>query len=243
MKIIITNDDGIFAPGIIPLVEWAKTKGEVTVVAPKTEQSGKSHGINFTTPIEIQEVDVFPGVRAFSMDSTPADCVRFGIMGLKEDYDLVLSGINRGVNMGVDIVYSGTVAAAFEAAYWDHRAIAISTYPDNLEYASAQLDRIYSFFEGGSLFDKALIYNVNIPNSAEGIRITRQGSPYFNDGFEHLSDNLYIQTGDRVPDLFPDDLSRDVVAVEAGYISVTPITLNRVDENAYKELIYLNGAQ
>ncbi len=240
MKILITNDDGIFAPGILPLVEWAKKLGEVTVVAPKNEQSGKSHGINFTTPIEITEVELSPGVRAYAMDSTPADCVRFGIMGLGESYDLVLSGINRGVNMGVDIIYSGTVAAVFEAAYWNHRAIALSTYPDNLGYAAEQLDRIYSFFERGELFSKALIFNVNIPYIAKGIKITKQGSPYFNDGFERISDNLYMQTGGRVPDLCPTDLSRDVVALEAGYISVTPITLNRVDIDAYNALSELS---
>jgi 5'-nucleotidase len=140
MKILITNDDGVFAPGIVPLVEWARKLGEVTVVAPKVEQSGKSHAINFTSPIEIKKVDLFEGVEAYAMDSTPADCVRFGITGLKREYDLVLSGINRGVNLGADIIYSGTVAAIFEAAYWKTRAIAFSTYPDNRDFAASKLD-------------------------------------------------------------------------------------------------------
>ena len=241
MKILITNDDGILAPGIFPLVEWAKKHGEVTVVAPKSEQSGKSHAINFTEPIEITKCDRFPGVRAYAMDSTPADCVRFGIMGLNESYDLVLSGINRGVNMGVDIIYSGTVAAAFEAAYWNHRAIALSTYPDNLDYAASLLDDVYSYFTSNELFSKADIFNVNIPERSRGIRITRQGSPYFNDGFKCVGENLYIQTGERIPDSNPDDITGDIVAVESGYVSVTPITLNRVDLKAYDELSKLNG--
>ena len=83
MRILITNDDGIFAEGIALLAEWAKTKGEVTIVAPKVEQSGKSHAIDFTRPIEIKSVELIEGVRAFSMDSTPADCIRFAVLGLK----------------------------------------------------------------------------------------------------------------------------------------------------------------
>ena len=236
MRILIVNDDGVFAPGIKPLVEWAKTKGEVTVVAPKNEQSGMSHAINFTTPIEIKKVDIFDGVEAYAMDSTPADCVRFGIMGLKREYDLVLSGINRGVNLGVDMIYSGTVAAVFEAAYWNHRAIAFSTYPHSGEYAGSMIEEIYSFIENNQLFNHAMIYNANIPDEAKGIRITRQGSAYFNDGFLPIGDDKYRQTGERIPDEHPDDITYDTVAVEKGYISITPLTLLRVDEKAYNEL-------
>ena len=139
MRILITNDDGVFAPGIKLLAEWARKIGEVTVVAPKNEQSGMSHAINFTKPIEIKKLELMEGVEAYSCDSTPADCVRYGIVGLKREYDLVLSGINRGVNLGVDVIYSGTVAAIFEAAYWKHNALAISTYPDTAEEAAAEL--------------------------------------------------------------------------------------------------------
>ena len=236
MKILIVNDDGVFAPGIKPLVAFAKTKGEVTVVAPKNEQSGKSHAINFTTPIEIKKIDLFENVETYSMDSTPADCVRFGIMGLKKEYDLVLSGINRGVNLGVDMIYSGTVAAVFEAAYWNHRAIAFSTYPDTKDYAASKLEEVFKFFDENHLFDHALTYNVNIPGNSKGIKITKQGSPYFNDGFKNVGENLFLQTGERIPDEHPDNLDYDTVAVEKGYISLTPLTLSRVDEKAYNSL-------
>ena len=147
MRIIITNDDGVFAEGIRLLAEWAKKLGEVTIVAPKREQSGKSHAINFTEPIEIKRVELMEGVEAYSCDSTPADCVRYGIAGLKRTYDLVLSGINRGVNLGVDMIYSGTVAAIFEAAYWNHNALAFSTYPDAAEDAAKELDNIYNYIK------------------------------------------------------------------------------------------------
>ena len=232
MRILITNDDGVFAPGIKLLAEWARKLGEVTVVAPKHEQSGMSHAINFTEPMEIKRVSLMDGVEAYSCDSTPADCVRFGIMGLKRSYDLVLSGINRGVNLGVDVIYSGTVAAIFEAAYWNHNAIAFSTYPDTAEDAAAALDEIYNFIKENKLFDYNLIYNVNIPKDNKGIKITGQGSPYFNDGFKPLGNDMYIQTGERIEDELPNDLTRDTVATENGYVSITPLTLNRTNERA-----------
>ena len=241
MRILITNDDGVFAPGIAPLVKWASGLGEVVVVAPKIEQSGKSHAIEFVKPVEIKRVYPFgENIEAYSMDSTPADCVRFGICGLKRTYDLVLSGINRGVNMGVDMIYSGTVAAIFEAAYWNHRAIAFSTYPDNTS-AAEQLDGIYKFITDNNLFDENLIYNVNIPVApSHGIRITKQGSPYFDDGFVKLEGDMYLQTGNRVPDTEPDNLERDTVALAEGYTSVTPLTLNRTNLTAFNTLRHLN---
>ena len=114
MRILITNDDGISAEGIRVLCQWAKTKGEVTVVAPKVEQSGKSHAIDFTRPIEIKRVELMDGVEAYSMDSSPADCVRFAVLGMMGKFDIIFSGINRGFNLGKDIVYSGTAGAIFE---------------------------------------------------------------------------------------------------------------------------------
>ena len=236
MRILITNDDGVFAPGIKLLAEWARKLGEVTVVAPKHEQSGMSHAINFTKPMEIKKVDLMDGVEAYSCDSTPADCVRYGIVGLEREYDLVLSGINRGVNLGVDVIYSGTVAAIFEAAYWKHNALAISTYPDTAEEAVGELDNIYNYIKEKNLFAFNPIYNVNIPKESRGIKITKQGSPYFNDGFKPLGDNTYLQTGERIADEFPLDETRDTVAIENGYITVTPLTLNRTNFEAFDSL-------
>ena len=236
MRILITNDDGIFAHGIRLLAEWARKLGDVTVIAPKSEQSGKSHAINFTESMEIKRVELMEGVEAYSCDSTPADCVRFGIMGLGRTYDLVLSGINRGVNLGVDVIYSGTVAAIFEAAYWNHRALAISTYPDSQSEASKALDSIYNYIKEKNLFDFNPIYNVNIPHESRGIKITKQGSPYFNDGFKHLDGDMYIQTGERIDDEQPCDLTRDTVAIEQGYVTLTPLTLNRTNFEAFETL-------
>ncbi len=223
MRILITNDDGIWAPGIRMLAEWAKTVGEVTVVAPKVEQSGMSHAIQFVEPIEIKKVDLMDGVEAWQMDSTPADCVRFGIVGLEREYDLVLSGINRGVNVGVDLVYSGTVAAIFEAARLGHRGIAFSTFPHSQEFASQYFSDVYKFITDRDLFEKNLIFNVNIPDEVKGMHLTYQGSQYFSDTFKKGEGDMYLQVGSRIEDVCPDDIKRDTVAIHKGYISITPL--------------------
>ena len=223
MRILITNDDGIWAPGIRMLAEWARTIGDVTVVAPKVEQSGMSHAIQFVEPIEIKKVELMEGVEAWQMDSTPADCVRFGIVGLEREYDLVLSGINRGVNVGVDLVYSGTVAAIFEAARLGHRGIAFSTFPDSQEFASNYFSDVYKFITDRGLFEKNLIFNVNIPDEVKGMHLTYQGSQYFSDIFKKGEGNMYLQVGSRIEDVCPDDIKRDTVAIHKGYISVTPL--------------------
>lgn len=239
MRILITNDDGIETLGIRLLVEWAQKIGEVTVVAPKVEQSGKSHGIELIKHIEVKKRDIFDGVRAYSVDSTPADCIRFGILGLREKYDLVLSGINRGANLGKDIVYSGTVGAIFEAAALDHRAIALSTFPESLEASSKQLDSIYRFVTDSSLFDFCPIYNINIPQNASGIKITRQGRSYFADEFIPIDDETYAQKGYYTPDCDSEDLELDAVAVSKGKISITPMQSDRTDKEAYDNLLHL----
>lgn len=234
MKILITNDDGIENKGIRLLAEWAKKLGEVTVVAPKVEQSGKSHAIDFITPVEIKKVPFVEGVEAYSMSSTPADCVRFGVLGLGKKFDLVLSGINYGVNLGADIVYSGTVGAIFEASRMHIPAIAFSSLPDGQEIAAKYLDEVYAYITENKLFDECPLFNVNIPNQSKGIRMTYQGSPYFSDRFIHRDGDIYVQEGEPIPDVCPEDLDRDTVALVNGYISVTPLLATRTDMSVFE---------
>ena len=236
MRILITNDDGYSAEGIRALALWARRLGDVTVIAPKVEQSGMSHAIDFTRPIEIKEVDEIPGVRTIYVDSTPADCIRYGIMGRGESYDLVLSGINRGVNMGVDIVYSGTVGAIFEAGRLGHKAIAFSTYVDTIQDAAAQLDEIWGFIEKHRLLDHADLLNVNVPKASKGIKVTRQGSAYFSDDFIRRDGDMFEQVGHKIEDICPEDMTRDTVATEAGYTTITPLMITRTDMAAFEML-------
>ena len=237
MRILIVNDDGIDAVGIRYLADWAKRYGEVTVCAPKYEQSGKSHAINFITPFEIKKVDLTDGVTAYSVDSTPADCTRFGIIGLGVEYDLVLSGINYGINMSGDIVYSGTVGAIFEAEHAHHRAIALSIAKEDPLPSFETLDSIFRFITDNNLFDFSMLYNVNIPKDPVGIKITKQGDAYFSDEFFKLEGDMYIQRGHSVPETAPDDLSLDTVAFREGYVSVTPMTLSRTNTEAFNQLM------
>ena len=236
MRILITNDDGIEALGIKLLVEWAKKLGEITVVAPKVEQSGKSHGIELIHPIEVLDRTSLYGVEAYSVDSTPADCVRFAILGLQRSYDLVLSGINKGGNLGKDIVYSGTVGAIFEAVALNHKALALSTFPDTLEFAARHLDTVYDFVENNKLLELNPIYNINVPAEVKGVKITRQGGAYFSDEFVSIGNNLYKQKGFYVPDSDAEDVELDAVAVNKGLISITPMQNDRTQHDVYNLL-------
>ncbi len=236
MRFLIVNDDGIEAEGIKLLARWAKQYGEVTVVAPKHEQSGKSHAIDFMNPIEIKRVEFLEGIEAWSMASTPADCVRFGIFGLHRQYDVVLSGINRGTNMSGDIIYSGTMGAIFEAGNQHHRGIAFSTTPDNLEGASEYLDKVFNFILENNLFDYSDLYNVNIPEEVKGIKITKQGDGFFSDAFYQVDEVTYTQYGQMIADTCPEDKTRDSVAFGDGLISVTPMTKERTNLVAFEKL-------
>lgn len=235
MRILITNDDGINAQGIALLAKWARDKGEVTVVAPKVEQSGKSHAIDFTRPIEIKQVDLMEGVRAYYMDSTPADCIRFAVLGMKEKYDLILSGINRGFNLGKDIVYSGTAGAIFEGGRLGIPGIAFSTEPNTLDGAIKHLDRAYNFIMDNHLLDENMLYNVNLPNSHGEIRITKQGGIYFHDEFRYLGNDIWEQTGYIVEDN-EGDPTLDTDSVRDGFVSITPLVHGRTNLEVYEKI-------
>ena len=238
LKILITNDDGVDTVGIRLLASWAKKYGEVTVIAPKVEQSAKSHAIDIRGAFEIKKVPFIDGIEAYSVDSTPADCVRFGVIGLKRKYDLVLSGVNRGVNVGDDIVYSGTCAAVFEAARLGIKGIAFSAFFDGQQEASKHFDRAYRYILDNDLLSQNLIYNVNVPNDPIGIRMTYQGSVYYSDEFvrdEAAGENMYRQVGEQVFDEEPNDLNRDTVAIHAGYISVTPLMSSRTNMQVFEK--------
>jgi len=236
MRILITNDDGIASPVLPKFVEWAKKLGDVTVVAPKFEQSGKSQAIDFRRHSEVKKVDLCEGCEAYYMDSTPADCVRFAFIGLKKQYDIVFSGINRGYNLGEDIAYSGTVGAAFEATRFGINSIAFSTDVTTFDYAIAELDNAYGFITDNGLFEYARVYNVNIPTvPAKGIRVTRQGDMFYSDDFVNIGNDIYMQTGEPLG-YDGEDTSIDIHAVLNGYISISPLTAERTDLSAYERI-------
>ncbi len=235
MKILITNDDGLQAPQLVPLIRWCRKLGEVTAVVPKQEQSGKSHSIELHRAIEAKQVALAPDVTVWAVDSSPADCVRFAVLGMKMQFDLVISGINRGLNMGVDILYSGTVGAVFEAAALGIPGLAISTTPGYYSQALSHMDRIMEYIHRNRLLSIHPIYNINIPPQAGDIRITHQGGPYYSDDFPMVSPDLYMPTGKCVYIDRGDD-TLDTDAVKHGFLSIMPLTIERTDMAVYRKL-------
>ena len=239
MRILITNDDGIESPCLLPLAIWAQKFGEVTIVAPKVEQSAKSHGIEIRQAFEVKKVEL-EDIEAYTVDSTPADCVRFAVLGLQKQFDLVLSGINRGLNLGLDIMYSGTVSAVLEADALGLAAIALSSPPKYYVDAIHDLDDVVAYFRANRLMEKCSIYNVNIPAQHKGLRITRQGGRYYSDDFIPQENNMILPKG---KDVFEkaDNMERDTDAVLSGnFISVMPLSNSKVNMDVYRELSYLN---
>ena len=240
MRILITNDDAMYAPQLVPLIRWWQKHGQVTVVVPKFEQSGKSHGIEIHKSFEAKQVTLAEGITAWAVDSTPADCVRFALLGLNQQYDLVVSGINKGLNIGSDIMYSGTVSAVLEAAALDHKAIALSTPPEYYDRALDHLDRVWEFVEKNRLLEKHPVYNINIPADPKTIRITHQGGPYFTDSFIPQENDLYHPHGYSIYEDRQDD-TLDTDSVMHGHISIMPLTIDRADPAVYGKIKHLQG--
>lgn len=227
MRILITNDDSVSAAQLPNLIRWCQKLGEVTVVVPEFEQSGKSHGIQLMHAFKAEQ-RMLEEFQVWTVDSTPADCVRFAVMGLHMEFDLVISGVNRGCNMGLDVMYSGTVAAIYEAAALGIPAVALSVPYPNYENATDHLDMVWDYFTENKLMEKHTLYNVNIPLNPKGICITRQGGPYYTDDFDPREGNLYMPVGRCIHEN-KGELTVDTDCVVSGYISITPMTLTRTD--------------
>lgn len=237
-RILLTNDDGVRAEGLrAAYVELAKI-ADVTVVAPTAQRSGMSHTITLEHPLRAYPLADLPG---FMVDYTPVDCVKLALKRLLPARpDLVVSGINRGTNAGYLIHYSGTVGAAIEAALNDVQAIAVSLcgYKDlDFGYA-ARVARRVAQRALESPIPPGTILNVNVPNLPEreikGSRVCRQSLKMFPDEYEHRVDprgqDYYWLTGVfSMEGSSPDD---DLTAVRAGYVAVTPLSVDWTAERA-----------
>lgn len=235
MRILVANDDGIESEGLKILVNWARKLGCVTVCAPELQQSAKSHAINIHDHIHAYPISYLPDVDAYVIDSTPVDCVRFGTLGLQRRYDLVLSGVNKGFNMGEDILYSGTVANIYEAALRGFRGVAVSTDPTDFAEAEAKLDDVWQYLVKHDLFAHCGHFNVNIPLHSRGIKWTKQGGPYFTDEFVNVGNEMYSQEGYSVYSIGT-DFTLDTDSVMNGYISVTPLSIRRDNLDVWKKV-------
>ena len=236
MKILVTNDDGVKKEGLKTLVLALKELGhEVFVVAPLNEQSAVSSTLTLRRGLKCQKIeDVVPSVETYAVDGTPVDCVKVAVHVLNIDFDLAISGINNGYNMGEDIIYSGTVAAAKEAVLYDKKSIAISCDVNTTEGFTKIYKQLFTdIFESNIYIDSKML-NINIPNSPKGIKITHQGTCMYDTRYE-LRGGVYYAVGK--PDLYNEinDKHTDVYQVMHNYVSVTPVTVDVTDFDVFKK--------
>lgn len=232
MRILLTNDDGIYAKGIEALYEALTPEHDVTVVAPETEQSAVGHAITFLNPLRVKSVQRNGQFFGYALDGTPADCVKIAIAELiKPPPHLVVSGINKGANVGVNVIYSGTVSAATEAAVMGVPSIAVSIDSFKTTDFSAVLQfmpDLLDFVDRQGL-PAGVSLNVNFPavpaDKIRGVRITHQGKMKYIESYDRRMDprnNVYYWLCNSAP--IPDaDPFADSSALAANYISVTPI--------------------
>jgi 5'-nucleotidase len=238
LNILVSNDDGIDAPGIYSLVHEMKKIGNVTVVAPDKQQSAVGHAITMNYPLRVKEFKKDGKFFGYAVQGTPADCVKLAVRAiLKRAPDLVVSGVNHGSNTAISIIYSGTVSAATEGTILGIPSIAVSltTYmPADFRYA-AKFARKLALLIGKRGLPPSTLLNVNVPplNSKEikGVLITRQGKAVWNDIFDHRRDpnnrEYYWLTGGL--EKVDTDLEFDEAAIRCNYISVTPIQYDLTD--------------
>ncbi|MFO7986267.1 MAG: 5'/3'-nucleotidase SurE [Desulfatiglandaceae bacterium] len=245
MKILLTNDDGIYAPGLFALYEALKPEHQIYIVAPESEMSAVGHAITLNTPIRVKEVNRGGKFYGHAVIGTPADCVKIACQELLDSPpDMVLSGVNLGANVGVNILYSGTVSAATEGAFLGIPSAAISLdtlkNPD-FSFAARFSKKIIHFINKNGLGDGAAL-NVNIPavppDEIGGICLTRQGTSRFEERFEKRNDPrgtvYYWLTGEKfIENGNPDN---DSVALRKKKITITPIHYDLTSEEELKRL-------
>ncbi len=244
IKILLTNDDGIFAEGINALAKELSKNHRVFVVAPSEERSATGHAITIHHPLRVQEYNYFAdNIRAWSVSGTPADCVKLGLEAvLDEKPDVIISGINDGPNLGTDVLYSGTVSAAMEGAIHNVKSIAMSMLLClHYDTAAKCANQILEFINDESLKD-IMLYNVNVPNmkleDIKGIRSTKLGIRRYENSFDKRFDprgKVYYWMAGRVIEE-EQDIDSDIVRMKEGYISVTPMQYDMTNNKMYEIL-------
>ena len=251
--ILVTNDDGVLAPGLLALVSEMRKLGKVSILAPDRNWSGGGHVKTLDRALRVKEVRLADETQAFASDGAPSDCVALATLGYyKEPIDLVVSGINAGANLGHDVTYSGTVTAAMEAVIAGVPGIAVSLetvegYIGDIDYAPAAriAGRVVQQVIENGLAHEVLL-NVNVPLLSEeklrGIKITRQGLRVYHSRLDERIDprgRPYYWIGGDAPTGVP-ERGTDVGALAEGFVSVSPVQL---DLTAYRTLTDLNTWQ
>lgn len=244
--ILVTNDDGIDADALAPLAEALAPLGDVDIIVPERNWSGASHSITLFRPLRVRPTKLRSGHPAFMTDGSPTDCVRLAVLGfLKHRPDIVVSGINRGANMGDDITYSGTVAAAMEGILSNVPSIAISigAFGGDIDYGAAAS---FAALLARNILDRGFapdtLLNVNVPplprDQIAGVEVTRLGKRTYRDQLVERLDpygNPYYWVGGPAVSGEAEE-GTDVAAMGAGKISVTPIALDLTNHALLEEL-------
>ena len=239
MNILVTNDDGVTAPGLMALVEEMRKLGDVTILAPDRNWSASGHVKTMHRPLRVKEVLLEDGSIALASDGASSDCVVLGMLGLVPgNIDLVASGINPNANIGHDVTYSGTVTAAMEAAIWGVPGVAVSLdSPDNhlgdLDYGpAARVARTVVDKVINNGLNSKTVLNVNVPYLADeeikGFHITRQGLRVYRERLDRRLDprgRPYYWIGGDFPTAIPEE-GTDYGALADGYVSITPLQLD-----------------
>ena len=249
--ILVTNDDGITAPGIQALVDVAKTMGEVVVVAPDSPQSGMGHAVSIHDPIRLHPAKVFPGIEAYECSGTPVDCVKLAKHVVLKDRepDICVSGINHGSNASINIIYSGTMSAAMEASLEGIPSIGFSlldfSYDANFEECKPFVKKLMTgVLENG--MEKGKLLNVNIPklpaSEIKGLKVCRQADARWKEEFLEAVDprgqKYYWLTGKFINMDHGEDT--DIWALQNGYISVVPSMHDLTDFSALEAFSWIS---
>ena len=245
VPILITNDDGFNAEGLRVLEESLQPLGEVHVVAPDREQSGQGHALTLNHPLRIER----RGPRHYAVQGTPTDCIYLGVHSILADRRpaLVVSGINKGTNLGDDITYSGTVSAAFEATLIEVPAFAVSQQLEKNGQADFGAAGRFALRLAEQVLDRGMpkdtLLNVNVPRVApKGVRVTRQGKRLYPGGLVERADpkgRTYYWIG-GAPAEWAEDPESDFAALAEGWISLTPLHLDLTHHRVLDEVRHWN---
>lgn len=245
MKILVCNDDGIDSQGIYCLVESLKEIGTVTVVAPLKEQSAVGHAITMQIPLRVTKSFKDGKFFGYAVNGTPADCIKIGIRNImKEPPDLVVSGINHGSNTAINIIYSGTVSAAREAAIMDIPSMAVSVTNHEVtdfRFAS-KVTKLLAKELAGKDIPKGTLLNINVPDVPEeeiaGIILTKQGKSKWDDIYEQRIDpygkDYFWLTGNLME--VDTEIETDQVAIRKNYVSISPIHFDLTDYETFDKM-------
>ncbi|TRZ52499.1 MAG: 5'/3'-nucleotidase SurE [Dehalococcoidia bacterium] len=246
MQILLTNDDGIFAPGLSAIYPKLAELGEVTVAAPIQSKSGMAHSITIFEPLTCNKIEIEGKFGGYGVHGSPADCVKLAVMELHpEPFDLVVSGINHGANVGLNVCYSGTVAAAIEGAFYRIPSIALSLAMDEEVNFQRAAEDCYEIIKKILPLKHGDVVNVNLPRQSigepKGVRVVPQSTKGFHENYvkqkTKQGHTIFQLSGGQHRE---EDQDSDTTSLAQGYITVTGLHYDMTDYKTTKRLTQID---